>query len=169
MKNPILILIAAAVVILSSSSVYAGTPAGTQIDNKAVVSYILNGSGLSTESNIATITVEEGAVVSVAKSAVVNDQSGGDKAVSGATITYALAVTVSGNGTAAGLVITDPIPANTTYTAGTLRLDGASLSDAKDGDEGDVGGTTAGTVTVTLGEMTGASGTKTITFDVKIN
>ena len=166
MRNPI--LIAAAVVILSSSSLYAVTPAGTQIDNKAAVNYILNGNSLSMESNIATIAVEEGAVVSVAKSAVVKDQSGGDKALSGATITYTLAVSVSGNGTAAGVVITDPIPANTTYTAGTLRFDGVSLSDAKDGDVGDAGETTAETVTVNLGDMTGASGTKTITFDVKI-
>lgn len=168
MKNPILILIAVAVVTLLGSSVYAATPAGTQINNKAVLNYILNGSGLSMESNVATITVEEGAVVSVAKSAVVKDQSGGDKAVSGAIITYTLAVTVLGNGTAAGVVITDPIPANTTYMARTLRLDGSELSDVKDGDAGDVGGTTAETVTVTLGDMTGVSGTKTITFDVKI-
>ncbi|MBI5562230.1 MAG: DUF11 domain-containing protein [Deltaproteobacteria bacterium] len=108
--------------------------------------------------------------VTVAKAqAVQNDPVFGTKPVPGATIRYTITVTVTGTGTAVGVVITDPIPANTTYTAGTLTLNGATLSDAKDGDKGDVGGTTAGTATVAVGDLTSASLAQTITFDVKIN
>lgn len=107
--------------------------------------------------------------VALNKSATVTDPFGGNKPVPGATIHYTIAATATGTGTAVGVIIVDLIPANTTYSAGTLKLNGTSLSDAKDADAGDVGGTTAGTVTVGLGDLTTSSGTKTITFDVKIN
>lgn len=156
--------------LFSGKTSYAATPAGTEIKNMAVVVYTVGTVDLSLGSNETTLIVEEEkAVVSVVKSAEVSDQSGGNKAVSGSIITYTLVVTVAGNGTAAGVVITDPIPANTTYTAGTLKLNGAPLTDAKDADAGDAGVTTAGEVTVGLGGMTSTSGTMTITFDVKIN
>ena len=62
-----------------------------------------------------------------------------------------------------------PIPANTSYTANSLILNGTPLSDGADGDAGDVGGTTPNTVTVDLGDMTSASPLQTIRFDVTIN
>lgn len=108
-------------------------------------------------------------VVSLNKTATVIDQFGGSQPVTGATIRYAIAVTVAGTGTASGVVVADAIPANTTYKANTLRLNGAGLSDAADLDAGDVGGTTPGTVTVTLGNLTSASPLQTITFEVTIN
>lgn len=107
--------------------------------------------------------------VNIVKSATVSDRSGGNQPASGATIHYALSVTASGSGTAFGVAVTDPIPANTTYTAGTLRLNGTALSDAADSDAGDAGGTTAGTLTVKVGDMTSSSPAQTITFDVKID
>lgn len=90
------------------------------------------------------------------------------KAVPTATLRYTITATVTGSGTAVGVVIADPIPANTTYNAGTLKLNGTAQSDARDGDAGDVGGTTPGTVTVKLGNMTSASAVQTIVFDVTI-
>lgn len=107
--------------------------------------------------------------VNIVKSAIISDRVGGNQPVTGATIHYALAVSAAGTGTTYGVVITDPIPANTTYTAGTLKLNGTALSDTADSDAGDVGNTTAGTVTVKLGNLTGASPLQTITFDVRIN
>lgn len=108
-------------------------------------------------------------VVSIAKTQVVTDQFGGSKAIPGASVEYSLAVTVTGTGTATGVVLTDAIPANTTYTAGTLKLNTLTLSDASDGDSGDVGATTAGTVTVSLGNLTSASTVQTVVFKVTIN
>jgi len=90
------------------------------------------------------------------------------KAIPGATLRYTVTVTVTGSGTARKVVITDPIPANTTYTAGTLKLNGAALTDASDADAGNVGGAPV-TVTVNLGNLTSASGVQTIMFDVTIN
>lgn len=113
--------------------------------------------------------VVSGITVNVAKSAAVTDPFGGTEPVPGATIRYTISVTATGAGTAVGVVITDPIPANTTSTAGTLTLNAAGLSDAAGDDAGDVGGTTAGTVTVSLGNMTNATPVQTITFDVTIN
>lgn len=107
--------------------------------------------------------------VSIIKSAVVTDLSGGSTVMTGSTISYTLSVSVIGTGTVTGLVITDVIPANTTYTAGTLRRNGSLLSDASDGDAGDVGITAANTVTVDLGNVTGGSAAQNIKFDVTID
>jgi uncharacterized repeat protein (TIGR01451 family) len=108
-------------------------------------------------------------IVDVVKSAAISDQFGGNQPVPGATITYTITVSFSGSGTAEGMVITDIIPDNTTYKAGTLSLNGSGLTDALDGDAGDVGGTTPGVVTVVLGDMPAGSADQTIVFSVVIN
>ena len=90
------------------------------------------------------------------------------KAIRTATLRYTITVRVTGNGTATGVVITDPIPVNTTYVAGTLTVNGIARSDAGDSDAGDVGQTAPGTVTVDLGDLTSTSPVQTITFDVII-
>ncbi|MBI5888144.1 MAG: hypothetical protein HZB82_05470 [Deltaproteobacteria bacterium] len=108
-------------------------------------------------------------LVSINKAATVSDVYGGTRAITGSTIRYSMTVTATGSGTAVGVVITDVIPAYTAYTAGTLKLNAVALTDNKDGDAGDVGGTTAGTVTVSLGNLTSASAVQTIVFNVTIN
>jgi uncharacterized repeat protein (TIGR01451 family) len=143
-------------------TVFAGKGDGTPPTDAVI--------GTSGGTQIATGTyVAASVVVAVNKTATVTDQFGGTHPVPGATILYTITVTVTGSGTAMGVSITDPIPTNTTYTPGTLKLGGAPLTDAVDGDKGDVGGTTAGTMTVGLDNLTSASGPKVITFDVKIN
>jgi uncharacterized repeat protein (TIGR01451 family) len=107
------------------------------------------------------------AAVTLVKSAVVT--SAGNEPVTGATIRYTVAVTVSGAGTAAGVAISDPVPVNTTFVAGTLRLNNGLLTDAADADAGDVNATLAGAVTVRLGDLNSASPVQTITFEVMIN
>jgi uncharacterized repeat protein (TIGR01451 family) len=116
--------------------------------------------GTFTVSNIA---------VTVGKTVTVIDPYGGSQPVVGATLRYTITAATGGNGTANNVVITDAIPANTTYTAASLRLNGAQLSDAADADAGDVGATTPGNVTVSLGALTAASPVQTIVFDVTIN
>lgn len=115
-----------------------------------------------------TYTVSD-VVVAVGKAVTVIDQFGGSQPAPGATLRYTLTVTVSGSTTANGVSVTDAIPADTTYTAGSLRLNGAPLTDAGDADAGDAGATTPGTVTVNLGNLTAASPAQTIVFDVRIN
>ena len=107
--------------------------------------------------------------VSVVKSAQIADPMGGTEPVTGALITYAIRVTVSGSGTAEGLVITDSIPENTTYKAGTLVLNSLFLSDAADTDPGDVNASLPGFVYVDLGDMTSSSPMQLIQFTVTID
>lgn len=85
------------------------------------------------------------------------------KAIPGAILTYTIKVSVSGTGTTANVVITDPIPDNTTYVANSLTLNSAPLADL-----GRIGGTPV-TVTVTLGDITKDTAEQIITFQVKIN
>lgn len=109
------------------------------------------------------------AVLSAAKSAVVTDPYGGASVVPGAIITYTVAVSVSGTGASAlNVVAEDPIPENSNYVAGSLFLNGTSLTDGADADAGDVGQTTANTITVLLGDLAAGSPNQTITFQVRV-
>lgn len=83
----------------------------------------------------------------------------GDQPIPGATITYTIELSVQGAGTAQGVVVTDPFPANTTYVPGSLGVIPAPLGTA-------VGSTN---VTIDFGDLTSGAGTQTITFDVTID
>jgi len=107
-------------------------------------------------------------VVSLLKSVSILDPFGGSDPAPGATITYSIDVTVTGGGTASAVVISDPIPANTTYVSNSMTLGGGALTDAVDGLDGaDFDITAPNMVTVDMGDLT--AGTQTITFEVTIN
>lgn len=102
--------------------------------------------------------------VAIVKSATVLDPFGNATVIPGAVITYTLVVDVTGTGVATGLVISDPIPADTLYDPGSITLDAAPRGDANtDGDGADFNGTTANAITVDLGDVT-APASHTITF-----
>ncbi len=90
------------------------------------------------------------------------------------TLTYTIAVRNLGNVAAAKVVLTDPIPANSTYVAGSLRfgvglstaIATTALTDAADGDVGDYNVTTASAVTVNIGTVP-ANGQASIVFRVQ--
>ena len=103
--------------------------------------------------------------VDLIKSASVRDPFGGTGIVPGATITYAIRAEVRGSGSVSDLVVTDAAPADTTYVAGSLKLDGATLTDAADADAGRSG--TSG-ISVDLGTVSGGS-SRTVTFQVTID
>lgn len=138
-------------------------PGAGECGNNAVVG---NSGG---ESSAVGTYVQSAVLVAVIKSAQISDPLGGSEPIPGATITYTIQVNVTGSGIANGLNIIDPVPANTTYQTGSLTLDSAGLSDALDLDPGDFGGTTAGTVTVLLGNVVAGAGAHTITFIVQID
>jgi uncharacterized repeat protein (TIGR01451 family) len=122
-------------------------------------------------SDAGTFTVASSSEVTMNKTVLVLDPSGGNLPVRGATLRYMITATAAGTGTAQNVVVSDPIPANTAYTAGTLRLNGVPLTDTADlpvPDAGDVGATTPDTVTVRLGDLTSASPAQTIIFEVTI-
>lgn len=105
------------------------------------------------------------ATVALVKSATIADPFGGAQPVSGAIVTYTLTATVSGSGSVDDLLITDTIPAATSYAPGTLTLDSAGLTDAADADAGKA--SPAG-VSVNLGTVAGGT-TRTVTFQVEID
>jgi uncharacterized repeat protein (TIGR01451 family) len=84
----------------------------------------------------------------------------------GTTLTYTVQVTNNGASDASNVVLTDPVPANTTYVANSITRDAIPLTDLPDGDSGTSDGTT---VTVDIGTLSGGGGTTTITFQVVIN
>lgn len=107
--------------------------------------------------------------ITAVKSQTVVDQFGGARPLPGARINYQIVVTASGSGSATGVAFGDLVPANTTFVAGSLQLNGATLSDAADGDAGTFVSAPAPEVRVTLGNLTSASGPQTVTFAVTIN
>ena len=107
-------------------------------------------------------------LLSALKSQAVLDPFGGNQPIPGAAITYQIVVTATGTGVAMGVAFTDPIPGSTTYVAGSLRLNGAPLTDAADADAGSFALAPA-RVAVGLGNLTSAAGPQTIDFRVTIN
>jgi uncharacterized repeat protein (TIGR01451 family) len=110
-----------------------------------------------------------GVAVAAVKSQAIVDQFGGTRPVPGARINYTVVVTATGTGSATSAVFNDAIPANTTYVAGTLRLNSLALSDAADADAGDFTIAPNARVRVQLGTLTAASGPQAIQFAVTIN
>lgn len=70
--------------------------------------------------------------VIILKSVTVIDTLGGNDPHPGATLRYRLDVTVSGNTPVDNLIISDLIPANTTYTDDSIQLNAATQTDADD-------------------------------------
>jgi uncharacterized repeat protein (TIGR01451 family) len=107
--------------------------------------------------------------ISMVKSGIIVDPQNGNLPVTTAVITYQIEVQAIGSGTAQAVVFNDPIPENTSYRPNSLQLNGTLLSDAADGDVGDVGGTTTDSVTVYLGDLPANAPVQTISFDVTID
>ncbi|ANM29588.1 hypothetical protein ABI59_08360 [Acidobacteria bacterium Mor1] len=139
----------------------AGTADGT-VDTTTVTGTSQFDSGVS-ESATDTTTVDSPDISVVKSVSPTGDQP------PGTTLTYTMVVTNNGNAAASAVVLTDAVPANTTYVAGSITQDAGSLTDGGGDDNGDFGATTAGTVTVTIGTLAASGGSTTITFQVTID
>ena len=110
--------------------------------------------------------VIQSAEVTLVKSATILDPFGGTTAVPGSVISYQLVTTVAGSGSMTNLAISDDIPADTTYIAESITLEGAAQTDnAGDADAGSFDGSA---IAVSLGTVPGGQ-TRTITFQVIID
>ena len=150
--------------LLAEAITGTGTP-GTLFPGQGVlgVDAVVGSTGASAAaigSLIAGITTVE-----LVKSQSVSDPFGGTSAVPGSIITYTITASVSGSGSVDGLVVTDAFPAGTTYSAETIALEGAPLTDAAgdDAGEADVDG-----ITVSLGTVPGGT-SQSVTFRVIID
>ena len=113
-------------------------------------------------------------------SSIVSDPVNGTtnpKAIPGARMRYCILVTNNGSGTATGIAIADPLPAGTSFVAGSLRsgtscAGAATIEDdnASGADEGDPFGASAAGTTVAATTATLLPGGSMATlFDVAIN
>src|SRR3546814_5478425 len=113
-------------------------------------------------------------------SSVVSDPVNGTanaKAIPGARMRYCILVTNNGSGTATGINLADPLPAGTSFVAGSLRSgtscagaatvedDNASGADESDPFGASVAGTTVAATTATLLPAAAMA----IAFDVAID
>lgn len=140
-------------------------PAGTA-DGTADVTTVTGTSVFDpTKTDIATDTINVTSPnVTVAKSvAPVGPQP------PGTILTYTIVVTNNGSAVANAVVLTDPIPAFTTYQAGTITYNAAGRSDGVDGDNADFNVTNPGQITVNVGALAASGGSATVTFQVQIN
>jgi len=105
----------------------------------------------------------------IVKSVVVSDPFGGTQPTPGATLTYTITAEVTSPGTATATVLTDPIPAFTTYVTDSILLNGGNLTDALADDAGELDTSGAPAVVVRLGDLTLADGIQTVEFQVTID
>ncbi len=154
--------------LLATSSLGSGDP-GTVFPGQGDfgLDAVLGNSG-GDDSDIGAYIVSNILLI-LAKSVTISDMFGGNRPIPGATMTYSIFVSASGSGIARHVVITDSIPTNTTYSPGTMTLNAVPLTDELDADAGDVGQTTPGAVTVTIGDITIPIQEQIITFSVTIN
>jgi uncharacterized repeat protein (TIGR01451 family) len=177
----------------SSTSGAAGAAPGTVLPGQGtggVDAMVGVGPGGSTDSgsdDIGTGTFQiGGSLVSVGKTLLaVTDPFGNTCAVTGgnqspclvpgAALEYRITVTVTSaaSAVAQNLVITDNVPASTTYSAGSIRVNGTARTDAVDADNASCAGcgNGTGTLTVNLGNVTGTAAgvVTTIDYRVRIN
>lgn len=99
--------------------------------------------------------------------AAVLDPDGTAVLMHNSVMTYQIAATLSGTGTATNLVITDPLPDNLSYVPGSLVVDGIAQTDAADADQGQFIAATR-TVSVSLGNVA-APANIVISFRATIN
>ena len=92
----------------------------------------------------------------------------------GDTLQYTVTATNAGGDDANNSVLTDAIPANTTYVPGSLVVSGTPVTDATDGDTGEVnGGTVTGRIgtsaTSTTGGNIARNASTAMTFEVTVD
>ena len=147
--------------ILVAVTVPAGTADGTGDVTTVTGTSVFDPTKLDTATD--TINVTSPNVAVVKSVAPVGPQP------PGTVLTYTIVVTNNGTAAANTVVLTDPIPANTTYQAGTITYNAAARTDGADGDNADYNVTNLGQITATIGALAASGGTATVTFQVKIN
>ena len=138
-------------------------PAGAAAGSTATLTFTATSTftPATTSTSSMTITIQA-AVISFTKSASPTNPKPGD------TVTYTINWTNSGSASGYVTVLTDPIPANTTYKAGSITYGGAARTDAGSDDNADYNVTNTGMITVAIGTVS-AGATGNTTFQVTVN
>jgi uncharacterized repeat protein (TIGR01451 family) len=113
-----------------------------------------------------TLVVGGGAALAVAKTATLLVDAGEDGSINpGDVMRYRIVVNNAGTTEATDAILEDALPAEVSYSTGTLQLDGAALTDRFDADAGEV--RDGHTVQVRLGDLA-PQGQMVVTFDVSV-
>lgn len=148
----------------------AGATVGTLIPGAGVGGDAMVGSTNADGTATGAYTVSASRVTLLKSISQILDPYGGNQPYTSSRVTYRIRVDVNGSGTAQNLVITDAIPANTTYVPGSIQVDGIFQTDADDGpvDNCNFNVTAPNAVTVSMGD-TVAPATRFIEFSVTID
>jgi len=79
---------------------------------------------------------ESSKLLFIKQTSTVKNRFGNNEPITGATISYLVKISTPHNVTAKNVVYKNPIPKNTEYKKGSIRLNGKKLSDCKDSDQG---------------------------------
>jgi uncharacterized repeat protein (TIGR01451 family) len=159
--GPISLAISETAALLAVVSVPGGAQVRGTIDTIRVeASSLFDGSVADAVADILEVRVV-GIVVNLIKSV---DRA---SATIGDILTYTIRYETSGSGSATSFEIVDAVPAATSYLPGTLRLDGAALTDAAGDDAGffDVAGNR---VVFAIGDLSGGDA-GTVSFQVRVD
>jgi uncharacterized repeat protein (TIGR01451 family) len=120
---------------LGSLAIGASTQVRFDVTAPATTGTLTNTASVSTTSlETDTADNQASAVTQVTPQAnLAIDKQGPATAARRAFITYTLVITNAGPSTAASVIVTDPMPAGVTYTAGSTSLNGAVVPDATTG------------------------------------
>lgn len=140
-------------------------------DNPAAVDVVFADAGEdATEAANSQYGIQS-ATLNVTKTAVViSDPFNGitnPKAIPGAIVEYTISIQNTGATAATTVNLTDPIPANTQYVAGSMTRNTVALTDAADADGGQANGAPVTNIAVTVATIAPAT-TATVTFRVTI-
>lgn len=150
----------------------AGGAADSGADDVATGIYGVAGVNVTIAKTVLAVTTPLGVTTTGCNSAT--PPAACSSILPGSVVQYQLAVTLTGSGTAANVLITDAVPANTTYVAQSIRLNGTAQTDQADGDNASCPGcgVAVGTVTVNLGNVAvtaGAPVTHLIDYRLTVN
>jgi uncharacterized repeat protein (TIGR01451 family) len=126
--------------------------------HSAYDAYLVSGVNVALTKTVSSVVDPNGRVV-------LTPASGDPALMPTSTLTYQIVVDLTGSGTADNLVITDPLPANTSYVPNSITVNSVAKTDAADADNAEF---SANTVTVTLGNVA-APANIVITFKATIN
>ncbi len=146
----------------TSSTATAAQTGQLTVSATNVYSASINSNTATTASNTDTVTIVTGAVIQVTKSVNVTTVNIGDE------IEYTLTYKNTGNSAATGVILSDALPANTTYVAGSGLWNGAARTDASGDEVGAAYNVTTNTVNFLLASVA-PNTTGTLKFKVTVN
>ncbi len=148
--------------IVQATTASSGVTAGDL--GKLTVSAISGFDTSVTAKNVDTVTITNGAVISLLKSASVSNVDATSSSPAAREVEYTLAYQNTGNTTATNVTITDVLPAGLTYVTGSATVNGTAVSDAADADGYNF---TSGTATLVIPAVA-AHSTGVLKFKVQV-